>query len=243
MILKEIFTYSIRGAEGLFALLVLGLSAGYLGVYGHNVDRISYTLVVSILNLIYFGYIGGVLPFVTEERAPSLSILLSEGILSIFYLASMGSIADMVSGVSCDLGDYYFDGNQYYSNHKYKTTCHIAKALIPFTLFNWLLFTASLLLFVFYSFIPEVSTYGWGHIIQLTKYHFGAIWANYAQPPFKKVIGAEEKGVATGGEVAPAAAVVDEEAQIGSSDEEARENKYAEATSTEGDDHPVKQHT
>ncbi|RLV93553.1 hypothetical protein JA1_002252 [Spathaspora sp. JA1] len=248
MHLKQLFTYGIRGAEGTFAVIVLGLSAGILAEAGINIDRVSYCLVVAILNLIYFGYIGGVLPFVTNNDAPSLAILICETLFALFYLAAMGSMADIVPGGSCDIWDGYNYYSSFSTGHRYnfKSICQLEKALIPFTLFNWLLFTSSLLLFLFYSYIPEVRTYGWGHIIKLTKYHLGAIWSDYTQPAFKKIVGADggEKGVVAGEPAAEGtedavAPVVDEEARIGSSDEEARENKYAEATSEEGEDRPV----
>ncbi|KAG7664807.1 uncharacterized protein J8A68_001689 [[Candida] subhashii] len=225
---KELITYCIRGCESVFCIITLGLSAGLLNDVGGNVDRVTFALVTSILNILYFGYIGGIMPYVTVEQSPSSVIFASEIILAIFYLAAMGAIADITPTTSCS----------FFGFHNDDTICSLLKALIPFTLFNWLLFSGSFTLFLVYSFIPEMQTYGFAHTFKFTTYQWGAIWSDYSQAACKPIGGVanKEAGVAGAGE---GAAVGDEEANVGvhSTDEEARENKYPEHTD-ESDHNP-----
>ncbi|EMG46527.1 hypothetical protein SBY92_002709 [Candida maltosa Xu316] len=166
---KQITTYAIRGTQFAFAVIDLGLAAGILAKWGTNFDRATYALVVGILNLLYIGYAEGLVPFVFKNQAPSFLILVCESIFTIFYLAAMGAVADVTNG--CDA----WGGFGYHSF--WNDVCKLFQALTAFTLLNWLLFIASLVLFIIYSFIPEVKAYGFKHSFQNSTFEFGVIFA------------------------------------------------------------------
>lgn len=220
---NQIVTYCIRGTQAVFAIIVLGVAAGFLGEVGTNVDRVTFALVTSILNILYFGYIFGILPYVTQNGAPSVVILSCEIIMTIFYLAAMGAVADITPSGSCSFR-FWGSGD---------TACSLLKTLIPFTLFNWLLFTASLILFILYSFVPEIKSYGGSHVAKNTTYEYGAIYSDYNQQVLKPIGGLSKEAEG----IPPAEG--DDEANVGvhSVEEHAESHKYPEGTD-ESDHHP-----
>lgn len=225
---KPIVTYIIRGAQSVFCIVVLGLSAGFLADVGYNYDRVTFALVVSILNLIYFSYILLIMPTILKNFSPSVIILVAEFIFFVFYLSAMGAIAAVIPSGSC--GDY----------GSYSSACSILKALIPFTLFNWLLFATSFGLFLGYSFIPQVSSRGFKSIFLPARFEFGAIFTDFALPFGKKyavtdpatdaaIANAEVTGSGIENDAPKVASVGDNEATVGLASSE--EDKYTEPIS------------
>ncbi|KAK6199264.1 membrane-associating domain-containing protein [Scheffersomyces amazonensis] len=224
MPLNDLISYAIRGTQLFFSILVLGLAAGVLSDLGFNFDRVTYTLVVSLLTLIYFGYILGWLHFKGANTVLTLPILVSETLLTIFWLAAFGTITDVFGALNCNFGYYYY----YYDHHNSSSNfCKLGKALIPFTLFNWLLFTASLVLFILYTFVPFYKIHGSKHCYETpAQLKLGAIY-----PAVTPVAKSANEGSTEAEAEAEAAA---EEANVGinTSDEEAIrsgdvEDKYA----------------
>ncbi|KAK6456969.1 membrane-associating domain-containing protein [Scheffersomyces xylosifermentans] len=212
---QQLVTYGIRGAQLLFSFLLLALSAAFIGDI-HNFDgfhwndgRVSFTLAISILTLIYFAFIGGALPFSLANTTYSVVILVLEAWFTLVWLISFALVADNFGSFSC------FD----------VTWCKIGKSLIPFALFNWLLFTASLVLLIIFTIVPSTKVQGASqHFKSKTTFNLGAIFA--ATIPVKG-----EEGIAN-----PAA----NEANVGinTSDDEPREVKDQVTTTTSLDHHP-----
>ncbi|CAX41767.1 conserved hypothetical protein [Candida dubliniensis CD36] len=225
---KPIVTYIFRGLQTVFCIVVLGLSAGFLADVGYNYDRVTFALVVSILNLLYFGYILILMPIFFKNFTFSILIFAAEFIFFVFYLSAMGAIADVVPSGSC--GDY----------GSYSSACSILKALIPFTLFNWLLFATTFGLFLGYSFIPQVSSRGFKSIFLPVRFEYGAIFTNFLLPFGKRyavtdpvtdaaVADAEITGNDIENNAPKGASVGDDEATAGLASSE--EDKYTEPLS------------
>ncbi|CAI5759714.1 unnamed protein product [Candida verbasci] len=165
---KSIVSLSLRGTQLIFSIIVLALCGDFLSEIGFNYDRVTYALVVSILNLLYFAYILVLVPFVFKKLTFSIGIFVAEIIFFIFYLAAMGAIADVMP---TDCGSYYYS---YYEDSS--STCRVFQAILPFTLFNWLLFGASLTLFVIYSFVPQIRFAGFKSTLAKDAFEFGGIY-------------------------------------------------------------------
>ncbi|KAK6462507.1 membrane-associating domain-containing protein [Scheffersomyces coipomensis] len=143
----------LRALQLFFSVLVLCLTAATLGLASANSSSVSFNLATSILTLVYFGY----LTFLHVKQANtviSFPILVVEAILTILWLSAFADITNFAGPLSCSYGyyGYYYDEDNVYSRGKH--ICELAKATIAFSLFNWLLFTATLILFVIYTFIP-----------------------------------------------------------------------------------------
>lgn len=171
---KPLISTLLRGFQFLFAIISLALAGSVLSDLGFNWDRMSYVVAVGVLNIVYFFYILIVVPFGLNGQSPSLVILIGESIFMIFYLAAWAATAD---GFPTHCGRYSaFD---YYNYNGFdSSTCRAYQAVLPFTLFNWFLFIASLVLFILYTLVPQVKTFGFNNTIGLTNFHFGAIFSD-----------------------------------------------------------------
>lgn len=187
---REIITYIFRATEATSSIVILGLSSGYLAESGNN-REVNYSLAVAILNLIYFGYSQTFVPSIGHDRTSSTLIFCCEGGLAILYLAAMASIAND------------------YPTHCSDSSCRMYQAILPFDLFNWLLFSVTFILFVGYSYIPEISTYGFVHTFRFSDFEYGTIFASYLNGFGKPIPGANAE--AQTGDV-PAEAKDEEEA-------------------------------
>ena len=138
----------------------------------------------------------------------------------------MGAIAAVIPSGSC--GDY----------GSYSSACSILKALIPFTLFNWLLFATSFGLFLGYSFIPQVSSRGFKSIFYLHDLSL-CYFTDFALPFGKNMVtdpatdaaiaNAEVTGSGIENDAPKVASVGDNEATVGLASSE--EDKYTEPIS------------
>ncbi|CAX41768.1 conserved hypothetical protein [Candida dubliniensis CD36] len=174
---KVIAASIIRGAQTIFALIVLGLSIQELVTLEFYYDKSVYIIVVAAINIIYFFCTLLLIPFIFKNWSPSIIPVAGEFILCIFYLAAMAISATDAPTVSCDY--------LYYS--EYVSFCHILKALIPFTLFNWLLFAASFVLVLCFTFIPEIKRHGFKHTLFPSQFDFGLIFGNDT-PASKEIV-------------------------------------------------------
>ena len=99
---RPIVSYILRGCQSVFAIIILGLTSGILAKLGHNESRVTYSLVVAIMNIIYFGYSLALVPSIKRNRTISSLIFICEALFTIFYLAAMGAIADVFPSGDCD---------------------------------------------------------------------------------------------------------------------------------------------
>ncbi|KAI3404741.2 hypothetical protein KGF56_002444 [Candida oxycetoniae] len=180
---KGLISLLIRGFQGVFAIVSLGLAATYLSGVGFNVDTISFIVATSVLTLLYLGYILVVVPRGINGQSPSLVILIGDTIFLIFYLAAWAAIASAFP-TTCN-----FPIPFYYSSRYTSSTCRAAQALLPFTLFNWVLFVASLVLFLIYSYIPEVKNLGFKNGVKFSEYYWGCIYPSVDGEARKKWFG------------------------------------------------------
>ncbi|RCK65268.1 hypothetical protein Cantr_00753 [Candida viswanathii] len=226
---KPIVTYLTRGSESVFAVIILGLASGVLAKLGHNDSRTTYALVVSVFNIIYFGYSQAMIPTICNYRTFSSLIFACETLFAIFYLAAFAAIADAFPTGNCNA----FGGGDLTS------ACRMYQALLPFTLLNWLLFSTDLVLFIGFSYIPEIATYGFAHTFVLSKFQFGAIFSDYVTIFGKPIPGVktevEGDGTAAAGAAAGAAPIegapaADVEANVGlaSTDEDQEKDRTPE---------------
>lgn len=189
---RPIVSYILRGCQSVFAIIILGLTSGILAKLGHNESRVTYSLVVAIMNIIYFGYSLALVPSIKRNRTISSLIFICEALFTIFYLAAMGAIADVFPSGDCD---------SFFFSNDLASACKMYKALLPFNLFNWLLFTATLTLFIGFSYIPQIRSYGFANTFTLTRFEFGVIFANTFNLFGKPVAGVKSEGEPVDGAV------------------------------------------
>ena len=183
---KQITTLILRGCQALFAVIILGLSAGVLGNVDTNISRVTFSLVVSIFNIIYFAYNQIMVPYLFKNQSISSLICWLEFMFMVFYLAAMGAIADI----------FPTDCGWYYGSSKATTTCRTYQAILPFNLFNWLLFTATFILFIGFTYVPEIRAHGFAHTFSLINFEFGTIFSSYLNGFGKPLPGAKAKAEA-----------------------------------------------
>lgn len=181
---KQITTFILRGCQAIFAIIILGLSAGVLSDVDTNISRVTFSLVVALFNIIYFAYNQIMVPFVFKNQSLSSLICWLEFMFMVFYLAAMGAIADIFP-TDCDWD---------YLSSKATTTCRTYQAILPFNLFNWLLFTATFILFIGFTYVPEIRTHGFAHTFSLTNFEFGTIFSSYLNGFGKPLPGAKAEG-------------------------------------------------
>lgn len=237
-ITKRTTSIILRLVEFLFAVIVLGLSAGVLAGYNTNISRVSFNLVVAIFNIIWLAYIAFIAPKVFAGQTPTAVVLGCQCIFWIFYLAGWAAIADV----------FPEDCNWWYYMRDSEDTCRAYQAILPFSLLNWVWFSIELGLFIGYSLVPEIKNYGANHLLQNTTYYWGTLFnaettsaKSFAGLNFTDT-GAVGGSVGKDGVVAPH---LDEEAAVGNgvSDENAY-NTHGEEESkvvTEGSDHSLQQ--
>ncbi|KAI5956568.1 hypothetical protein KGF54_001043 [Candida jiufengensis] len=167
MISKLLISYISRGLQLLFSIILLAVSAAFLGKINWNYPRVSYNIAVSVLTLIYLGYIISISGFLKNQTWPLLIIII-EFVFWIFYLAAWASIADFMWASDC--------GNYYYSDTK--TACQLYKSILPFGLFNWILFSIDLIFITIYIIIPYIKNGIFNHSLQPKEFIWGSIFLN-----------------------------------------------------------------
>lgn len=181
----------IRGFQFLWTIISLGLAAGILHDLEYNFERVTYTVVISVFTLIYL--VMTLLPWTVRFFSPGPGVI-AEAIMMVFWLASFAAITDTFAKMGC----VYTLG--FYERHTIKANwCYLGKALIAFTLFNWLMFLASLVLMVVFAVIPLARA---EKAIFSQHFRLGAIFwqapAQVAKDEEVGVGGVDGAGVATG---------------------------------------------
>ncbi|ABN64384.1 predicted protein [Scheffersomyces stipitis CBS 6054] len=157
---QKAVVYILRGAQLFFSILVLGLAAGLLADIGTNWNRVTYSLVIAIFTLIYAAFIGLIMHASMAHTILPIIILIIESLFTLFWLVAFALVADTFGSFTC------------YS----ATWCKLGKALIPFTLFNWLLFTATLILFIVFTIVPLCKINGANSITKPATLSYGAVF-------------------------------------------------------------------
>lgn len=225
----------LRLVEFLFAVIVLGLSAGVLAGFDTNISRVSFNLVVAIFNIIWLVYIAFIAPRVLAGQTPTVVVLAVQCIFWVFYLAAWAVIADAFPS----------DCNWWFFLRDSESTCRAYQAILPFSLLNWFWFSIELGLFFGYSLVPEIRSFGGNHLLLNTTYYWGTLF-NAETTSNKSCAGLNFTDTAVAGkEGAVVAPHLDDEAVVGNgvSDENAY-NTHGEEESkvvTEGSDHSLSQ--
>lgn len=190
---KTVTTLTIRFCQFVFTILCLGLAAGVISDLDGSFSDINFIIAASVLTFIYLVMVF-VVPLVT--KVPLLFFLVWESIMVIFWLTvfaiaahDFGSCVTSISGFRTTVTFNF---------------CKIGKAIIPFALFNWFLFIASLVLYIMFVVIPHSRSTSFSDFARTVKNDLaiGAIFSNRIPQPSS-----------TGG-------VVDPEANVVSTDEE-----------------------
>lgn len=167
MVITKITTsILLRVAEFLFAVAVLGLSAGVLASYNTNIPRVTFNLVVAIFDIIWLAYIALITPKTLAGQTPSAVVFACQIILWIFYLAGWTVIVD----------EFPKDCNKSFYMRDSKDTCHAYQAILPFSILNYIVLSTELGLFYSYSLVPEIRNFGGKHLLQNTTYYWGTLF-------------------------------------------------------------------
>ncbi|CCG21979.1 hypothetical protein CORT_0B02640 [Candida orthopsilosis Co 90-125] len=157
----------LRTVEFITTVAILGLSGSVLAKVGHNIPRVSFTTTVAAIDVLYLGYVGLFVPVALNNTTPSFIILGAQGAVWILYLASWAAIAAKFP-TDCSTSSW---------ENSSRATCRAYQALLPFTLFNWLLYGVEGALFLSYSYVNEVVNYGLGHTFRPSPFYWGSIFA------------------------------------------------------------------
>ncbi|KAI5969763.1 hypothetical protein CANMA_001225 [Candida margitis] len=230
-ITKTTTSIILRSVEFVFAVIVLGLTAGVLAGYNTNISRVTFNLVVAIFNIIWLAYIAFIAPRVLRAQTPTAVVLACQGIFWVFYLAGWAAIADVFPD----------DCNWWYYMRDSEDTCRAYQAILPFSLLNWVWFSIELGLFIGYSLVPEIRHLGWNHLLQNTTYYWGTIF-NAETTTSKGLGGLNFTGTGAGEAASKTTpAHLDEEAVVGDGvTDENINNAHIDEESkvvTEGSDH------
>ncbi|CAI5759713.1 unnamed protein product [Candida verbasci] len=225
MTAKESASIALRVLETIFAIVVLGLGAGFLSNIDDNYARVSLSVGTSSLSSIYLLYVELWVPVVFSGNSPSVVLLICEVGFSVLYLTSWAVLAAIVPS-NCTAFVDEIDASNGNAN------CHIIPALITFNILDFLFFTTTMILFLGYCYIPEVVDQGFLHSFRFSPFVWGCI---FSEPDGRRgIFGKHRHTVATiqtnpqqpqqqpapttqnQEEILP----VDEEAQIGDDEDE-----------------------
>lgn len=162
--LYDIISGAIRGLQFIWTIINLGVAAGLIADLNYGYSRVVYSLVISVLTIIYLVVV--MVPFCLRWISP-LAILLCESIFMIFWLASFAAMADKFGDMDCS---YY---NRFYDNNRW---CLLGKTLIAFGLLNWLTFCLSLILLIIFTAIPFGYRGSMSSMMAVDNFKLGAIF-------------------------------------------------------------------
>ncbi|KAI5969756.1 hypothetical protein CANMA_001218 [Candida margitis] len=157
----------LRTVEFITTVVIMGLSGSVLAKVGHNIPRVSFTTTVAAIDVLYLGYVSVFVPLALNNATPSFIILGAQGVVWALYLASWAAIAANFPS-SCSTNSW---------ENSSTATCRAYQALLPFSLFNWLLYGVEGALFLGYSYVNEVTNYGLRHTFRPTPFYWGSIFA------------------------------------------------------------------
>ncbi|ODV79085.1 uncharacterized protein CANTADRAFT_6262 [Suhomyces tanzawaensis NRRL Y-17324] len=142
---RLVISLVLRGAQLLFAILVLGIAAGGIDNAGDFVeDPFALSVATAVLSILYL--VPMLIPKVLAV-IPLGVTLFFEFVLFVLWLASFGRTTDIFARMTCvDTTFVYLDYNV--------SWCRLGKANIVFTLFEFLLFLATIVLMVVFTAVP-----------------------------------------------------------------------------------------
>jgi hypothetical protein len=157
---KTLISDILRGIQFCFSILCLGLAANIVHFFKHlTVNLANYVVAICVITFVYIIAIYLVQKY--TKYLSSAIMVISDFIFAVFWLAAFGVTANSFGSASCSnwlFGDADIDifnfNNFRVNNSGGKSACQCGKALIPFTLFNWLLFCATLGLMIYFNTIP-----------------------------------------------------------------------------------------
>jgi hypothetical protein len=135
-----LITTVIRACQLVFTIISLGLSAKIVDSFsGASSNEANLVVATSVLTLIYLAAIYIVPRYYSLSSGIAASV---EFVWFVLWLASFGCMAN-IYGSGC-----------FYRRGVFKTVCDCGRALIAFTLFQWLLFLGSMGLLIWFSVVP-----------------------------------------------------------------------------------------
>lgn len=164
-----LISLGLRGAQALFAIINLGLAASVTADLNYGYRGSVLILVVSLFTLIYLAF--ALIPILLGFIFPFVAILV-ELILLILWFVAFVIIASDVGGATC-AGLYYYYSWDY-------SWCGKSKALIAFSLFEWLLSIATLVLLSYYTITPLSKAGGFNNLLSKRTFVLGGIFSTQA---------------------------------------------------------------
>lgn len=147
--LELYISLGFRAAQCVFAVISLGLAAGIIGDSNYGSNRDIFTIVVSLMSLVYL-----VLTMVLYPYIPILAVFSSEFILMVFWLTVFALYSADFGASSCST-TYFHNGNVY---EVHLNQCRTGKAALAFGLLEWLLFFTTFTLLTSFTTVPSYRT-------------------------------------------------------------------------------------
>lgn len=147
--LELYISLGFRAAQCVFAVISLGLAAGIIGDSNYGSNRDIFTIVVSLMSLVYL-----VLTMVLYPYIPILAVFSSEFILMVFWLTVLALYSADFGASSCST-TYFHNGNVY---EVHLNQCRTGKAALAFGLLEWLLFFTTFTLLTSFTTVPSYRT-------------------------------------------------------------------------------------
>lgn len=164
---SNLISLVLRGVQLFLTVLNLGLSAGIIGdVHGYY-GRAVYVLIITLFTLIYLVF---TLFKPALKLLPSLAALIVESVLFVFWLAGFAIIADDMGPLNCSYSYY-----GYYWDFSW---CKVGKALIAFSVLEWISFIISLVLLIVYAIVPLARAGGFNDLLIRDIFTLGGIYIN-----------------------------------------------------------------
>lgn len=147
---SKLISLAIRIFQIIFSALTIAMAGAIMGGIGTFYARVNYILAAGAVSFVYS--IVVLIPFIVNN-IPLVVIFVFEIFITAITLAAFGVLADSFASLKCS-GVYY--DYYYYSYYSFdEEWCKFGKVTIAFTLITWLLFAASLTLFVIYTLVPQ----------------------------------------------------------------------------------------
>lgn len=183
----------LRGLQLFLSVLNLGLAAGVIADISGYYGRAVYVLIVTIFTLIYEGFV--LFKPALKLLSPLVSLIV-ESVLFVFWLAAFAVIANDIGSLDCEYTSFY------YNTHYSFTWCKVGKALIAFSVIEWITFIVSLVLLIVFTIAPLTKAGGFNDLLISDIFTFGGIFINDTDTPTDANAKDLEKGqeVAEGGE-------------------------------------------
>ena len=165
-ITRRTVSIALRTAEALFAVIILGLSAGVLAGYNTNIPSVTFNLIISIFDIFWLVYIAFIAPKVFANKTQTAVVLTCQLIIWVFFLVAFILI----------LSDFPKDCNKAIYMRDSIDTCRANQTILAFAILNYVVLNTELALFYSYTLVPESKTFGGKHLLQKTTYHWGTLF-------------------------------------------------------------------